>query len=238
MPLLDLLFPVSCAGCRTGRGAVCAGCLADLNDPARPAWPTPAPRGLPPPWAVARYDGAVRAIVLAYKERGAIGLSRHLAVPLAASIRAAGGSQRSVVVVPVPASAHAIRERGDDVTELIVRRAVRLARRDGSRVRMVRALRHSRRVADSAGLDAGARAANLAGAFAVRSTALRAIDATPVVIADDLITTGTTIAEAARALRDSGIDVRGAAMIAATQRRGVSGLLGGGPNGATVRPVG
>ncbi|MBV9484654.1 MAG: ComF family protein [Frankiaceae bacterium] len=242
MSWLDVLFPVPCAGCPVVGAPVCEGCLQSLAGEAVPAWPDPRPSGLPPPWAVARYESEVRAIVLAYKERAAVGLARALAPPLAAAIRAAAGRAPDVVVVPVPASAAAIRARGDDVTDLVVRRAVRQARRDGVHAHVVRALRHTRRVADSAGLDASARAANLAGAFAVRSGAAGAIGTRPAIVADDVITTGTTIAEAARALRAAGVEVRGAATIAATQRHtpawsrgpGSSGLLGGRPNGATV----
>jgi len=41
----------------------------------------------------------------------------------------------------------------------------------------------------------------------------------PVIIVDDLITTGASLAEAARTLRSSGANVLAAATVAATQRR-------------------
>jgi len=72
----------------------------------------------------------------------------------------------------------------------------------------------SRPVADQAGLGARARQQNLAGAFRLR----RPITAGAVVIVDDLVTTGSSITEAARVLREAGIPVLGAATVAATVR--------------------
>jgi predicted amidophosphoribosyltransferase len=173
-------------------------------------------------------------MVIAYKERDAVGLSRALAAPLATAIAAAASPHDGVALVPIPSSRRAIRERGDDVLLRLVRRAAYRLRTDGIRVTVVGALHHTRSVADSAGLDSARRAANLSGAFGVRPGAFGRVRL-PVVIVDDVMTTGATIAEAARALQTAGVRVEAAAVIAATQRRGVGGLLGATPNGATVR---
>jgi predicted amidophosphoribosyltransferase len=68
-------------------------------------------------------------------------------------------------------------------------------------------------VRDQAGLGARARQQNLAGAFRVRRR-LRE----PVVLVDDLVTTGASLTEATRTLRAAGVVVLGAATVAATQR--------------------
>jgi predicted amidophosphoribosyltransferase len=76
------------------------------------------------------------------------------------------------------------------------------------------ALTQGRRVADQAGLRAAARRENLAGAFRLR----RSISTGAVVLVDDVVTTGSSLTEAARALRAANIPVLGAATVAATVR--------------------
>ncbi len=187
--------------------------------------PTPAPPGLPRPWAVAAYDGVVRAALLAHKERGRRSLAGPLGTALGAALVAAAGEASArpagdLVAVPVPSSAAARRARGGDPLLRLARRATALARGRGQPVRLLPVLHQSRAVADAAGLDASSRAANLAGALAVPTGhAVLVRDAT-VILLDDVVTTGATLAEAARAVRAAGGRVPAAAVIAATRRRG------------------
>jgi predicted amidophosphoribosyltransferase len=147
-------------------------------------------------------------------------LAAPLATALLAAVRGRSGDAAAgpVTVVAVPSSSRAVRERGDDIVLALARRAASIARRDGIEVNVLRALHHGRVVADSSGLSALARAENLAGAFAVRRSARPFLTHARVVIVDDLMTTGTSITEAARALRACGADVIGAATIASTRR--------------------
>jgi predicted amidophosphoribosyltransferase len=170
-------------------------------------------------------------LLIAYKERDAVGVRGALAAALAQAIRAAVAADgprsprpRTVIVAPVPSTARAVRSRGDDVMLVLARRAAAIARSGGLELSVVRALRHDRSVADSAGLTAAGRAANLAGAFGVRRSAAGVLRGADVLVVDDLITTGTSIAEAARALRQVGARVVGAATIAATARHSDGGL--------------
>ena len=220
--LLDLVLPVECAGCGERGLIACSRCVTSLTGPARLAWPRPSPAGLPPPFAVAAYDGATRAFLLAYKEDGAFGLRRPLGRALGHALDAAlsaGPPSGAVVVVPVPSTRAARRRRGSDVVAELALVAAAHSRRARLRLRVVDALRHQRAVADSAGLTAAQRAANLTGAFGVRARHAAALVGRRVVVVDDLVTTGVTLAECADALRRAGADVVAAATVAATARR-------------------
>lgn len=220
--LLDLLFPSACTGCGSPGDLACHNCTAPLHAPARVRMPVPTPPGLPPVYAVADYAGSTRDLVLAYKEREVLSLRRPLAAALASGLvaaMAAGSPPGEVVVVPVPSTRAALRRRGFDPVARLCRTAVSTARAAGCECTVVPALRHRRVVADSAGLSASGRAANLAGALEVRPAAVPRLAGRCVVLVDDVVTTGSTLTEAARAVRAAGAVVVAGATVAATVRR-------------------
>lgn len=190
-----------------------------------PAWPRPTPPGLPAPVAVAAYDGPVRALLLAVKEHGIAPLQRPLGRALARAVATAAAPVGDVPVslVPVPSARSARRRRGEDVVRRLATVAASDLRRAGWRVAVVPALRHERAVRDSAGLGAADRARNLAGAFAVDRHALARSAQSAVVLVDDLITTGVTLAECSAALTAVGRAPIGCATVAATQRHSPRG---------------
>jgi len=172
---------------------------------------------------VAPYDGAVRAALIAYKERGRRELRRPLGSALARSVLAGVDAVDAgpVLLVPVPSRRRAIRQRGADTTKALALEAARALRRSGVDIRAVPALRLCRATSDSAGLTAAARAANVSGAMTAHIRDPLSHRAPVLVVVDDLLTTGATLAEAARALASAGHPVTAAAVVAATPRRGV-----------------
>jgi predicted amidophosphoribosyltransferase len=115
------------------------------------------------------------------------------------------------VLVPVPSTPAVARARGGDHVARLARVA---ARYTGTRT--VGALRLGRPVYDSAGLSRSDRARN------VHRAMLAAAPARPqrrAVIVDDIVTTGATLREAARALEAAGWAVCAGAVVAATARR-------------------
>jgi predicted amidophosphoribosyltransferase len=200
---------------------LCATCTAQLLGPARPAEVSPRPVLLPPVWTVAAYAGPVREAVTAFKDHGRWVLRQPLGKALATSIAAAakdlGGP---LLVVPVPGSPGSARARdGDHVGEL-ARVAVRHLRATGADVRVVHGLVGVRRRRDQVGLDRAAREVNLATSMRATSSV---VGAHSIVLVDDVVTTGASLAEAARALRAAGMAPSAAAVVAATPRRGARG---------------
>ncbi len=218
--LLDLVLDGGCAGCSRPGAALCPACRAGLAAPARLAWPIPSPPSLPEPWAVTSYDGAVRAAVIAHKEDGRVALARHLGIALARSVLAGQADIGAVglTLVPVPSRRSAVRARGHDPTRRLARVAAQTLRRDGHDVRVLPVVRVGRRLTDQAGLDAASRAANLAGALVVPGRLAALVAGSTVVVVDDVITTGASAAETARALDAAGAAVARVAVVAATTR--------------------
>ncbi|MER5890494.1 ComF family protein [Streptomyces sp. NPDC001941] len=203
--MAQLVLPVPCAGCGSGRVQLCEGCGEELwgGAPCR-VRPSPEPVGLPAVHAAAAYADAVRAVLLAHKERGALGLAAPLGVALAGAVRAAvgpyGGGAGPLLLVPVPSARRVVRARGHDATRRIALAAARELRRTGTAARALPVLRQRGAVADQSGLGARQRLANLAGALEVVPGAERLLGGGRAVLVDDLMTTGASLVEAARAL--------------------------------------
>ncbi|MEU9126079.1 phosphoribosyltransferase family protein [Streptomyces sp. NPDC048506] len=222
--LAGLVLPVACAGCGRPRTELCAECGRALARDGRGAGrvrPRPGPAGLPRVWAGALYADAVRAVLLAHKERGALRLARPLGVVLAGAVRGLRPGAGPLLLVPVPSARRAVAGRGHDPVRRIALAAAGDLRRAGTGVgegagaRVLAVLRQRRPVLDQAGLSARQRLANVAGALEVPGVAGRLLSGRPVVLVDDLVTTGATLAEAARAIAAAGGRVIGAAVVAA-----------------------
>jgi len=221
----DLVLGSVCAVCARPGRVLCPPCRAGLPRSGSPAWPTPAPPGLALPFAAGAYGGPLRALVNAHKERRAFALARPLGHVLAAvvidllhSVGPAEGVR--VALVPVPSRRSVVRARGHDPLLRLTRHAAVRLRRQGRHAAVHRLLRPARTVRDQAGLDAGDRAANVAGSLrAARLARPGGPGGTGLVVVDDVLTTGATAREAQRALEEAGHTVLGIATVAATRRR-------------------
>ncbi len=221
----DLVLGSACAVCARPGRLLCAECDRALPRRGVPAWPTPTPAGLAPPFAAGEYGGPLRALVNAHKERRAFALARPLGHVLGAVVadllrvegRPGAGRDAPGVLVPVPSRRPVVRARGHDPLLRLTRHAAARLRSGGSPAVVHRLLRPAGAVRDQAGLDSAQRAANLAGSLrAVRPGGRVGPD---LVVVDDVLTTGATAREAQRALEEAGHRVRGIATVAATRRR-------------------
>lgn len=178
--------------------------------------------------AAVAYRPPLAAMVVGYKEHGALSLTPVLAGLLATALLAALNEDRGkvrglareaaddlVTVVPVPSRPGAVRHRGDAPTVRLARATVRRLRGAGVSARVVPVLASGRAVRDQAGLTAGQRRRNVRGSMTVRRRLLAGVQGT-VVVVDDVITTGATLTEAVRALGAAGIPVAATAVVAAT----------------------
>ncbi|MEW1641350.1 phosphoribosyltransferase family protein [Streptomyces sp. NPDC091219] len=112
-------------------------------------------------------------------------------------------AQAPLLLVPVPSARATVRARGHDPARRIALAAAGELRRTGTPARVAAVLRQGRWVADQAGLNSRQRLENLAGALEVVPGGGRLLAGGPVVLVDDLMTTGATLREAARAVREA-----------------------------------
>ncbi|MEV6299545.1 ComF family protein [Actinoplanes sp. NPDC051861] len=226
-------MPGECAGCGAERVPLtygtCAACVAELEAlRPRPAAPTPPPAGFPACVTVGEYSGALRGALLAYKEKGRHRLARPLGVLLAGAVAALAPRDRPVVLVPVPSTAAARRQRHGDHMARMAACTVRRLRSAGYTASVFQPLQALPRP-DSTSLDA-------AGRLTVAVNSLRIVPRIGVlrrggriggtlVVTDDIVTTGATVTAVVRRLEEADMQVKGAAVLAATQlRRTVSGI--------------
>ena len=229
---LDLLYPALCPLCDAlladgRRDPLCGGCwamLPRLTPPLCPrcgaSMPSLASSSSavascgsclvePPAWdwarAAAPYAGLVREALHALKFRG----RRALGAPLGDLLveRCATAFPDDVdALVPVPLAPARARERGYNQAALLAERAAPAL---GLPVR-ARWLTRARPTAPQSELGADARRANVRGAF----RAAPAAAGRHAVVVDDVLTTGATAAECARALRAAGARAVGVLVVA------------------------
>ena len=176
--------PHACPRCASSLapGSACAACTV-----------------YPPPFdatfAVSAYEHPVDHLVRELKFRNALPHARVLGMLLAQRRQAAPAALPDCVI-PIPLHRDRYIQRGFNQAEEIARHA---ARGLGLPLRS-RLLQRTRATPEQSGLPATARRQNLHGAF----TATARLAGRQVALVDDVLTTGSTVAEAARTLKAAG----------------------------------
>lgn len=210
--LLDVLLPPRCPGCGREGEVLCGVCaralVRRLDEP--PGVPVGLSASVPPGLAgfefCAIYSGPVRAALHALKYDGERRLVEPLGAALAARVRRVGFTVD--VLAHVPVHEDRLRQRGFDQAALL---AAAVGRR--LRIPALPILERSSATVAQHALGRRARASNVGGAFAVASTCRAIVPGRAVLLVDDIVTTGATMAGCAAALLDAGAPtVRGLAV--------------------------
>lgn len=225
--LLALAVPVDCVCCGAEDFELCAACDRHLRrltrDPFRAETGAPAlmdigGRVLLPVVAAGVYREELAQALLSFKRHGQRQLRSSLGRALSRAVLAAAGEGQAVCFVPVPTSSAAYMKRGFSPVHLLLAEVARAT--PGVPVADVlgKAGRAGLRLAGGQkGLGRGARAKRVRGSMKVCRRAGARIAGRRCIIVDDVLTTGATLAEAARALHQAGAIVTGAVVLAATR---------------------
>lgn len=220
--ILDLLLPRSCAGCQsvwlsTAEGLWCESCLRELpwiSSPICPTCGTPYPSspsapdhlcgecalsGMPFDTArsAVEHEGVVRDRIHQFKFGGRL----HWVPALVALLDRTFHSEcpgRVDMIIPVPLHVRRLKERGYNQSALL---AGRLARRLGFPARFD-VLERIRWTDPQTRLNREDRQKNVKGSFRVNTP--NAVKGKRILLVDDVFTTGTTLMECSKALKNGG----------------------------------
>lgn len=208
---LQFVDDPACETCSTpfaadyGEGAVCPSCLAN-----------------PPPYERARavlvYEEESHKLLVAFKYADRTEFAPMFGIWLARIGRPFLTSQ--TVVIPTPMHRSRLAERKYNQSALL---AAQFCRETGARYEPF-ALERIRPTPPQAALSEEARRRNVVGAFAVTGAAAACVVGADVILVDDVLTTGATLAACARALKKSGARQVTALVIARVVKGGIEAI--------------
>ena len=208
---LDLVFPPRCAGCDRIDTRWCARCQHTLA-----ATPLDLQLRILPGIIIAStsdHDGLIQRASVALKYDRAFGAQTPLSLRLVESVQELGW--RVEVVIPAPMHVSRRRRRGYNQAEII---AAPVAQALGVAI-APDAITRNRATVSQVGLSSQERLLNVSGAFSARKSVVKG---KTVLLIDDVVTTGATLAACAQAaLAEGAAEVYGLTVTAAKLRNAV-----------------
>ena len=194
--LVDLIFPSRCAVCDRAGKNLCLDCKNLL-------WIEPrefALSGLAI-YTVTKYSDETSKLLVSLKDKGQLALVAELAQMLRPIIEKIPASESIRYLVPAPSSPENFSRRGFHPMLLLAQAVA--SKHPGLKV--LNCLRFVRRVKDQVGLTEPERIANLSSSMRLNQSVAGRV----CYLLDDVVTTGATALEAARALGSGGANVAG-----------------------------
>ena len=192
--LSQLLFPTRCYGCNAIGLSICSSCRREWH----PHFYTTHVQGIKVHSAVI-YSPTASRIIMAAKERGLKGADELIVDAIVHVLDKANFDTFNVRLVPIPSSAPNRRRRGRSFIPEICKQVSAI-----TSIPVIPALTINRAVKDQSSLSAKARLTNMRGAFSISTNTHPRGD---LILIDDVVTTGATVSEAARALNSQGFHV-------------------------------
>ena len=195
--LLDIVFPAACIVCGIKPKPLCRTCVPIASVSELQGFDFPVLAGF-------RHEGAIEKIIVGYKDQQLVSLEKPLGELVAEVLNEVGLSQFSAIITPARNQKN-YRKRGFDPANRLVKRAIRGLAKPPK----VISLSSTRKLEDQRRLGRLERARNVAASMRLDSKL-----SGPVLLFDDVLTTGSTIREMARACRAAGVEVVASCVLA------------------------
>jgi predicted amidophosphoribosyltransferase len=194
--ILDWVLPTPCVVCLKLGAPLCVGCQKSFVTGSL-RFEIAGVTG----FAISSYSTEAAVIVNSVKEKGITSL-----IPYLADLIVPHWPQElhRPILVPIPSSPSNTKKRGFSHTSIMAKALARRVVGSSSR----KFLKSARVRLDQVGLSPSDRVKNLEGAFRADLRGFHDL-ARPVVLVDDVLTSGATMAEAIACLRASGVEVAG-----------------------------
>ncbi|QRQ77458.1 ComF family protein [Glutamicibacter protophormiae] len=230
---VNFLLPASCAVCGRADDRLCAACRSavrhQLGLPPLPAslnryLELPALAGQIPVAACGIYGNELARAILAYKDHQRYFLKNLFAPYLAAALNAAlvpQTSARRTLIVPMPTSLKAVARRGYRPVESMLQSAERLGLLDAGLE--LSPVLHYRLGQVFSGAQKSKSGADRRGRRVQLIAEIPRVRQQPILLVDDVMTTGATLQNAAITCNNAGFEVLGAVVLALTRPPGDEG---------------
>jgi predicted amidophosphoribosyltransferase len=205
--LAELIFPSRCIGCSQLGISICSTCRKSWHSHIYHRTIKVLDTSYPVISAI-EYSPIASRVLLRAKEANQEAADQLLVSALSHSLRYFLKKFGFGDLVPIPSRRSATRKRGRDFMQEITDSVA-----ENESIKSLQILQHQRAVRDQSQLNSQQRSRNIAGAFSTSFNLAEVRDSGnigPLIIVDDLVTTGATLAEAIRALRTAGFPVLGA----------------------------
>lgn len=218
MDLLDLIFPKRCVSCRKFGSFLCSMCFAYISFDVETvciACNKAAIDGITHPGcrqkntlegvlASVVYEGTMKKLLHAYKFAPFV----KQVEPILISLLYEGIIQKELfhkllkknpLLVPIPLHALKLRQRGYNQAEILAR-----ALGQKFNLRVADLLKRNKATVSQFALDRKARRENISGAFMIKPEKGKFLKGQTIILIDDVLTTGATLAEAGEMLKKQG----------------------------------
>jgi hypothetical protein len=205
--LAELVFPSRCIGCSQLGISICSICRKSWHPHIYHRSIKVLDRSYPVISAI-EYSPIASRVLLRAKEGNQLAADQLLVKAISHSLQYFLKNYGSGDLVAIPSRKSATRKRGRDFMQVVTESVANI-----ETLQSIQILQHQRAVRDQSKLNLQQRNLNISGAFSATCNLAKLAgtgNTGPLIIVDDLVTTGATLAEAIRALRNAGFSVIGA----------------------------